>query len=198
MRSFLEKMTAMTRVFALCIWIHLSLYIFIFILSAPAAPELEGFPPKDSFIPPPPPAPAKYSSQLRGSGSYPSMIRARTANRYKITKRTSDSMIITGHHHHHHHHHNTSISSTGTGGMAGAAGVISEGNTRSVSSKKKKLLNNKRTVYSRASRRKSLENLGLLVRNRCGTAKLQWPSGWFACLFSVSTQNIMLFYCYEA
>lgn len=54
---------------------------------------------------------------------------------------------------------------------------MSDGNTRSAPSKKKKLQSNKRTVYSKASRRKSLENLGLLVRNRCGTAKLQWPSG---------------------
>ncbi|CAL8070835.1 unnamed protein product [Orchesella dallaii] len=100
------------------------------------------------------------SGTLRGSGSYPSMIRARTANR-KITKRSesvslpmmmmmtggSSSSTTTTTSHHHHHDRNRSSS--------------------------KKL---RRMVYSKASRRKSLEQLGLLRRNRCGTAKLQWPS----------------------
>lgn len=31
----------------------------------------------------------------------------------------------------------------------------------------------------KATRKKSLENLGLVVRNRCGSAKFQWPAGLY-------------------
>lgn len=99
---------------------------------------------------------------VKGSGSYPMMARTRTANRNKLSKRRSDTGIITG-----------AYRTVPRKESVLVAACPRFGSTQ----KKKKLWSNKRSVHTKVSRRKSLENLGLLVRNRCGTAKIQWPSG---------------------